>query len=59
MVASVGNPLPEGDDWIYEVKSDGYSAELLKNRHRNSDRAGGKLRGKLVRVASRVASQIG
>ena len=30
MVARVVDRLPNGDDWIYEVKFDGYRAELLK-----------------------------
>jgi bifunctional non-homologous end joining protein LigD len=31
MVARVVDQLPEGDDWIYEVKFDGYRALLIKN----------------------------
>ncbi len=31
MTARVVDRLPEGDDWIYEVKFDGYRALLLKN----------------------------
>lgn len=31
MVARVVERLPEGDDWMYEVKFDGYRALLLKN----------------------------
>ena len=31
MAAQVVQSLPEGDDWMYEVKFDGYRALLLKN----------------------------
>jgi bifunctional non-homologous end joining protein LigD len=31
MAARVTGRLPEGDDWLYEVKFDGYRALLLKN----------------------------
>src|SRR5688572_14923031 len=31
MAAQVVQRLPEGDDWMYEVKFDGYRALLLKN----------------------------
>lgn len=31
MAAHVVNALPEGEEWIYEVKFDGYRALLLKN----------------------------
>ena len=31
MTARVVQALPEGDDWIYEVKFDGYRALLIKN----------------------------
>jgi bifunctional non-homologous end joining protein LigD len=31
MAAQVVDRLPEGDDWIYEVKFDGYRALLIKN----------------------------
>ena len=31
MAARVVDKLPEGDDWMYEVKFDGYRALLLKN----------------------------
>lgn len=31
MAARLVDELPEGDDWIYEVKFDGYRALLLKN----------------------------
>ena len=31
MAARVVDQLPEGDDWIYEVKFDGYRALLIKN----------------------------
>jgi bifunctional non-homologous end joining protein LigD len=30
MAARVVDKLPEGDDWMYEVKFDGYRALLLK-----------------------------
>lgn len=31
MAARVVDKLPEGDEWMYEVKFDGYRALLLKN----------------------------
>src|SRR5687767_15036858 len=31
MVATNVQALPEGDDWVYEVKLDGYRALILKN----------------------------
>jgi bifunctional non-homologous end joining protein LigD len=31
MAARVVDKLPEGDDWIYEVKFDGYRALLMKD----------------------------
>jgi hypothetical protein len=31
MAAEVVERLPEGDDWMYEVKFDGYRALLIKN----------------------------
>ena len=31
MTARVVQQLPEGDDWMYEVKFDGYRALLIKN----------------------------
>ena len=31
MAAKVVDALPEGDEWIYEVKFDGYRALLLKD----------------------------
>jgi bifunctional non-homologous end joining protein LigD len=31
MAAEVVVRLPEGDDWMYEVKFDGYRAEIIKN----------------------------
>jgi bifunctional non-homologous end joining protein LigD len=31
MAARVVDKLPEGDDWIYEVKFDGYRALLIKD----------------------------
>ena len=31
MAARVVDKLPEGDDWMYEVKFNGYRALLLKN----------------------------
>ena len=31
MVARAVQQLPEGDDWLYEVKFDGYRALVLKN----------------------------
>jgi DNA ligase D-like protein (predicted ligase) len=34
MAARVVTELPEGDDWLYEVKFDGYRALLLKDRAR-------------------------
>jgi bifunctional non-homologous end joining protein LigD len=34
MTARVVQALPEGDDWLYEVKFDGYRALLLKERSR-------------------------
>lgn len=33
MAAQVVEQLPEGDDWLYEVKFDGYRALLIKNAH--------------------------
>jgi bifunctional non-homologous end joining protein LigD len=32
MAARVVDTLPEGDEWMYEVKFDGYRALLLKER---------------------------
>jgi bifunctional non-homologous end joining protein LigD len=34
MMAKLTDTLPEGDNWIYEVKFDGYRALLLKHRDR-------------------------
>jgi bifunctional non-homologous end joining protein LigD len=34
MTAKVVQSLPEGDEWIYEVKLDGYRAVILKDRDR-------------------------
>ncbi len=34
MAARVVDKLPEGDDWMYEVKFDGYRALLLKDGDR-------------------------
>jgi len=34
MAAQVVKKLPEGDDWIYELKFDGYRALILKDRER-------------------------
>src|SRR5215218_3125305 len=34
MAAQVVDALPDGDDWIYEVKFDGYRALLIKNGDR-------------------------
>lgn len=34
MAARVVDKLPEGDEWIYEVKFDGYRALVLKNGER-------------------------
>jgi bifunctional non-homologous end joining protein LigD len=34
MAAEIVDRLPEGDDWMYEVKFDGYRAELIKNGER-------------------------
>jgi bifunctional non-homologous end joining protein LigD len=34
MAARVVDKLPEGDEWMYEVKFDGYRALLLKNGDR-------------------------
>jgi bifunctional non-homologous end joining protein LigD len=34
MAADVVSQLPEGDDWMYEVKFDGYRALVIKNGHR-------------------------
>jgi bifunctional non-homologous end joining protein LigD len=34
MAARVVQSLPEGDDWMYEVKFDGYRALILKNGSR-------------------------
>jgi bifunctional non-homologous end joining protein LigD len=33
MAARIVDKLPEGDEWLYEVKFDGYRALLLKNGH--------------------------
>ena len=32
MTARVVQSLPEGDEWLYEVKLDGYRALILKER---------------------------
>src|SRR3954469_12224943 len=34
MAAEIVDRLPEGDDWMYEVKFDGYRAEVIKNGDR-------------------------
>lgn len=34
MAARVVDRLPEGDDWLYEVKFDGYRALLIKDGER-------------------------
>jgi len=33
MAAQVVKRLPEGDDWIYELKFDGYRALVIKVKH--------------------------
>ena len=52
MAAQVVKKLPEGDDWTYELKFDGYRALIIKDkelrasgvrgvaRHSRSDRRG-------------------
>ena len=34
MAAQVVKALPEGDDWIYELKFDGYRALIIKDEQR-------------------------
>ena len=34
MAAQVVKTLPEGDDWIYELKFDGYRALIIKDKRR-------------------------
>ena len=34
MAAQVVKKLPEGDDWIYELKFDGYRALIIKDKQR-------------------------
>ena len=34
MAAQVVKGVPEGDDWIYELKFDGYRAHLIKDEQR-------------------------
>ena len=34
MAAQVVDALPDGDDWLYEVKFDGYRALIVKNGDR-------------------------
>ena len=34
MAAQVVKELPEGDDWIYELKFDGYRALIIKDKQR-------------------------
>jgi bifunctional non-homologous end joining protein LigD len=34
MAAAVVDKLPEGDEWLYEVKFDGYRALLIKREER-------------------------
>ena len=34
MAAQVVKRLPEGDDWIYELKFDGYRALIIKDEQR-------------------------
>ena len=34
MAAQVVKRLPEGDDWIYELKVDGYRALIIKDERR-------------------------
>ena len=34
MAAQVVKKLPEGDDWIYELKFDGYRALIIKDEQR-------------------------
>jgi bifunctional non-homologous end joining protein LigD len=51
MAAEIVDRLPEGDDWMYEVKFDGYRALLIKNgaavqlRSRNDKDLGGAYPG--------------
>jgi ATP-dependent DNA ligase len=40
MAAQVVKRLPEGDDWIYELKFDGYRALIIKDKQRVGDGAG-------------------
>jgi hypothetical protein len=37
MAAQVVQRLPEGDEWMYEVKFDGYRALLVKNEKQPPD----------------------
>jgi bifunctional non-homologous end joining protein LigD len=39
MAAHVVDALPEGDDWLYEVKFDGYRALIVKNGERTGIRS--------------------
>ena len=34
MAAQVVKKLPEGDEWIYELKVDGYRALIIKDKQR-------------------------
>ena len=34
MAAQVVKALPDGDDWTYELKSDGYRALIIKDKQR-------------------------
>ena len=36
MAAQVVKELPEGDDWIYELKFDGYRALIVKDEPRDA-----------------------
>ena len=36
MAAQVVKRLPEGDDWIYELKFDGYRALIVKDEPRDA-----------------------
>ncbi len=37
MAARVVKRLPEGDDWVYELKFDGYRALIIKDEQRVTD----------------------
>jgi bifunctional non-homologous end joining protein LigD len=62
MAARLVDRLPEGDDWIYELKFDGYRALLLKNGERvqirsRNDKDLTQIYGSLARAAAQLRAK--